>query len=149
MTTMIETSRRDFTDAELPAVRVLSNKPVAFNLWNEFFRIERSLPARWEMVTINCSEEVAPKGFAKVEGGFRSAKGKWRGRDKSGDATFFVKMEDLRAYEKKRASEAGVCHRCWGEGRVSARISVDKTKNTYRCCPICDGTGDPHVEVSK
>jgi hypothetical protein len=127
------------TDAELPAVR----PTVRPNTINEFCRSVHGRPDGWQWVKLNSSPDDVPAGYCKVEGGFRSEKGHWRGRDKSGDAVVFFKLDDLKAFEARLASGLGVCSGCWGTGRIKTRVSVNPDDDRYRQCGACGGTGTP------
>lgn len=65
----------------------------------------------------------------------------WRKRDKATVKVLFIKMENLRQFEQEYAKSIGVCGKCWGTGRISIRVSVDKSQNTYRKCEECGATG--------
>lgn len=133
------------TNAELPAVRVLPNKPKALDLWNQFFHEKHGAPLGWKMGKINCSPDEVPDGFAKVTGGLRivGKDGRPKRPPKTKDNSFFIKMADLREYEAQAAIAAGACPACWGEGRIQTTISVHPEQNRYRSCERCNGTGLP------
>lgn len=138
------------TDAELPAIPVAVKFDVMDD-WHEFFRQKHGVPAGWEMCKVDYDLTVAPKGFAKVEGGFRATRRNgiraWRGRDKSGDATFFYKISDLTEFLKQQCLARGVCFGCRGEGRICTRTSTNGD-NRYRLCRECGGTGKLSVPAS-
>jgi hypothetical protein len=140
--------RPELTDAELPAVIILADRPSGFDLWSEYLRNKHHLDPNWAIVTLDSSKEKVPEGFAKIGGGVhgfaKSGKKTWTKRDKSKDATLFATMAELRDYEAQRAIAMGVCPQCWGEGRVAAIVSIHKERNRYTQCSACEGTGKPN-----
>lgn len=131
-----------FTHSELSALFA----PDTPDIFNGFFRAIHGMPAGWKWCKLNSDPDKVPEGYGHVEGGLRSAKGAWKGRDKSGDRKFFFKFDDLHAFEAKLAAELGVCRECWDKGRTNIGFNVDPSKNRYRKCPTCGGTGKAEVK---
>lgn len=85
------------------------------------------------MVTGAISPVLIAKGPRKGEPNFKL-------RDRSTEQQVFVSHEAIDARKAKYELETGVCHRCFGDGKVVHSVSVDAGV-TYRKCRRCDGTG--------
>jgi hypothetical protein len=142
---MTETiDRKTYTDAELPAVRIVDG-PKGQALFDLFCREKHGTPDTWSVGEINSDPDLMPAGFVRLKGGYRTAKGKWKGRDKSGDRTIFALMADVNAFSVAYWTARGVCACCYGEGRRWAKISRNPDDNRFRKCEKCNGTGIPEV----
>lgn len=84
------------------------------------------------MVTGAISHVLIAKGPRKGEPN-------WKHRDRSTEQQVFVSHDAIDARKARYEAETGLCHRCFGDGKVVQSVSVD-TGVTYRKCRRCDGT---------
>lgn len=75
-----------------------------------------------------------------IEKGPRKGEPNWKHRDKATEQQVFVAHGAMDARKDRYETETGVCHRCFGSGKVVQSVSIH-TGATYRTCSRCDGTG--------
>jgi hypothetical protein len=114
------------------------------DLWNMFFQQKHGMPGGWRWVEVDCSKEVAPDGYARIRGAiappWKHGLTDWKNRQKGSEATFFFKLSDLRAFEKKYWNDQGKCHKCEGTGQQKCGWNKDSGVK-LRPCDACDSTG--------
>jgi hypothetical protein len=119
--------------------------------FNPYMVAKLGCPEGWRCVVLDCSPEVAPAGYAKIEGAVCPADPEggvnWRKRTKGTERTFFVKFSDLDRFNDEVAAAQGKCWKCWGTGKETASVGV--RGYTYRICSKCKGTGKPQAEAAQ
>jgi len=116
--------------------------------WNLFAAERYGVPEGWRWGSLDCSPEVAPHGWVRVEGAVFVVDDKgstWNQRDRRTERVLWMNLAELDAWWRTKAEGEDRCWKCWGSGQQSAGWSA-KDGARFATCTECKGSGKPAVK---